>query len=324
MDEDNEIMQSFRPLYSRFENMPRLLEDPPLLAHYTTIPVLEKILEREEVWFSNPLFMNDLQEMRFGLNEGAYMFLSDPTIRLRAGGTQANADLLEKQFQFYFTKFENEAAFDTYVFCLSEHARDDNDGLLSMWRGYGGHGNGAALIFNPGNINLNPNSIMALAQVSYASTHKRLEELRALLVQWSEISASLALPTEKLFLAAHTALSIIKTYALTTKHSGFSEEKEWRLIYLAEQDNQNLLKKHLGYYIGARGVEPKLKFKIEPIPGVTSDDIGLDKLLHAILLGPSLSSPLAVQSIGRMLEGIGKGKYRERLKASSIPLRPAG
>ena len=41
---------------------------------------------------------------------------------------------------------------DTYVFCLSEHAKDDTDGLLSMWRGYGGNGNGAAIVFDAGKL----------------------------------------------------------------------------------------------------------------------------------------------------------------------------
>src|SRR6185437_16245190 len=69
MKSDLEISQSYSPLYAKFENMTRLLADPPLFAHYTSIQVLEKILRDEEFWFSNPLFMNDLEEMRFGLRE---------------------------------------------------------------------------------------------------------------------------------------------------------------------------------------------------------------------------------------------------------------
>jgi len=320
MSSDLEISQSFAPLYERFENMTRLVSNPPLLAHYTTIPVLEKIIEKEEIWFSNPLFMNDLQEMRFGMNEGRWIF-TEPELLKEAGGTRERGSMLEHYFQWYYTKFENEGAFDTYIFCLSEHTKDDHDGLLSMWRGYGGHGNGAALIFNPAKVAINPNSVLTLATVSYATTEKRLEELRTLLKQWAELTKGLNLPDEKLHVAAHTALSIIKTYALTTKHSGFGEEKEWRIIYLAEQDNQNLLKKFLGHHIGPRGVEPKLKFKIAPIEGVTGDDMSLDKLLEEIILGPSLSSPLAVQSVARMFEGIGKPDYNKLLKASTIPLR---
>jgi hypothetical protein len=292
MKTDIEISQSYDPLYNRFENHTRLLSDPPLLAHYTSIQVLEKILRDDEIWLSNPLFMNDLQEMRFGLNEGARLF-GRAALLEEAAGTAERALILDQHFQQYFAKFDSEAAFDTYVFCVSEHAREDTDGLLSMWRGYGSHGNGAALIFNPANVTFVPNSILTLATVSYASTEKRLEELGTLLQQWGAITKALALPDDQLYHASYAALSIIKTYALTTKHSGFSEEKEWRLIYLAEHDTQGLLKPYLSHHIGPRGIEPKLKLKIGPIPSATADNFSLDQLLHAIILGPSLSSPLA-------------------------------
>ena len=35
----------------------------------TSMAVLESILRENVVWFSNPLFMNDLEEVRFGINE---------------------------------------------------------------------------------------------------------------------------------------------------------------------------------------------------------------------------------------------------------------
>ena len=44
---------------------------PPDLVHYTSMQTLECILRDKEIWFSNPLFMNDLEELRFGMNEGA-------------------------------------------------------------------------------------------------------------------------------------------------------------------------------------------------------------------------------------------------------------
>jgi hypothetical protein len=43
---------------------------PPLLAHYTSIRVMEAIFQTNKIWLSNRLFMNDLQEVRFGLREG--------------------------------------------------------------------------------------------------------------------------------------------------------------------------------------------------------------------------------------------------------------
>ena len=36
--------------------------------------MLEAILLNEELWLSNPLFMNDKEEVNFGINTGANLF----------------------------------------------------------------------------------------------------------------------------------------------------------------------------------------------------------------------------------------------------------
>lgn len=101
MVDDAAIATLFNPLYARFENTSRFAGNPPLLAHYTSMPVMEKIFEKNEVWFSNPLFMNDLQELRFGLNQGALLF-SDPQLLRRAGGTDARSQLLQHASRIIF------------------------------------------------------------------------------------------------------------------------------------------------------------------------------------------------------------------------------
>src|SRR5580704_4610954 len=133
--DDPKLLELFNPLHVRFDNMARLTKNPPLLAHYTSIRTMEQILQSSTIWFSNPLFMNDTQELRFGMNEGNRLF-SNAKLQKKAGGTDARAALLQSAFSHYFREFEGGDAFDTYVFCLSEHDRANSDGLLSMWRGY--------------------------------------------------------------------------------------------------------------------------------------------------------------------------------------------
>jgi hypothetical protein len=66
-----ELTSRIAPLYSAFINLAALTDNkrPLHLAHYTSLDVLEKITQTNEIWFSNPLFMNDHQEMRFVLFE---------------------------------------------------------------------------------------------------------------------------------------------------------------------------------------------------------------------------------------------------------------
>ena len=57
----------------------------------------------------------------------------------------------------------------------------------------------------------------------------------------------------------------MKLYALVSKHHGFTEEHEWRIIYLPDLDTSKLLTGKFSYIIGKNGIEPKLRFKIEPL-----------------------------------------------------------
>jgi hypothetical protein len=78
-----------------------------------------------------------------------------------------------------------------------------------------------------------------------------------------------------------------------------------------------------GYAIGHRGVEPKLKLKVQPIEGVTGSNLSLTKVVKQIILGPTVSSPLAERSVHRMLQSLGKEVLINRVIASTTPFRPS-
>jgi hypothetical protein len=143
--DDLQISNMFEPLFADLRDGGSF----PLLAHYTSIQALEAILRSNEIWFSNPLFMNDMEEVRFGISAGANPFLTSTELESACGNNE-RFDLLKSKFIQCYNTFANEHVIDTYVFCLSEHVKDDTDGLLSMWRGYGGNGSGAAIVFDTG------------------------------------------------------------------------------------------------------------------------------------------------------------------------------
>src|SRR5689334_21170310 len=111
---DQEAMQLFQPLFIDLDDFHYLLAQKPLLAHYTSIQVLEKIMKNEELWFSNPLFMNDLEEMRFGLHQGIIQFDQLRSEIAQAAGSQARFQKLESAFIGYYRQFENTHAIDVY------------------------------------------------------------------------------------------------------------------------------------------------------------------------------------------------------------------
>lgn len=293
----------------------------PLLAHYTSIQTLEKILENNEIWFSNPLLMNDFEELQFGINEGARIFRTHDGLRSACGNDERYLEL-QAGFDVYYDQLDLEHAFDTYALCFSEHERDDSDGLLSMWRGYGGNGKGAAIVFDTSKIDPVENSAFILAKVHYGSSEERLEWIASKIDQIADLVRSINFPDQSLYLAAYAFFQRLKLFALFTKHPGFREEREWRVVYMPDQDEEGRITPMLNYSIGEKGVEPKLKFKIGPIDGATGGALSLDLLVDRIVLGPSASGHLAVHGIKRMLERLGRSELLERFVRSSTPFRP--
>jgi hypothetical protein len=314
------ISNPFTSLWSDIQTADNFPAHRPLLAHYTSIETLEQILINNEMWFSNPLYMNDIEELRFGLNEGAAAFRQHSGIR-EACGEPARYSVLLQSFDNHFQQFDQIHAFDTYVLCFSEHHIDDTDGLLSMWRGYGNNGHGVAIVIDTAKIEAVGIPLLIVSKVSYASRDERLQWIKNKLDEFAGLLKQVALSGDALNAAASALLERIKTFAIFTKHRGFREEKEWRFVHVKQYDQGQLLEKMLSYAIGRRGLEPKLKFKLAPIEGITAGDLGIEKLVHQIILGPSISNLLTAKTVGRMLEQLGKGLLIERLRASSTPFR---
>lgn len=217
------------------------------------------------------------------------------------------------------SEFGNKHVLDTYVFCMSEHC--SQDGLLSMWRGYGGNGNGAAIVFDTSKFDENGDAPIIISKVWYASTAERHEWIAKKINQFENLLKKNHIPNDRLYLPVHMLFSRLKIFSLFTKHHGFKEEQEWRAVYALEGDQKKLLSHNLDYAIGRSGIEPKLKFKIEPVEGLTPDDFSLQKIVCEILLGPSLASPLSQAAVRRMLEMAGKPLLAERVAVSTTPYR---
>jgi hypothetical protein len=321
-EEFNAIYGLYLRLYSHIKTK-ESPDEPLLLAHYTSVETVERILKNGEVWFSNPLYMNDLEEMRAGIFLGSQLF---PEFAQKADTRPDRIRKLIDAFNHYTAHLTVEAAIDTYVFCLCEHKHED--GLLSMWREYGRRGNGAALVLNTQKFNYQAFSPLIIAKVDYVSREQREQKLRSYLGEWAQITREANLPDDRIYLAAYFAFQFVKAVALTTKHHGFAEENEWRVIYVPERDQLGYLTSMLDYFVGLRGVEPKLKFKLgvplRPESG-TGDDLmtgALDDILAGIILGPTVSSPLAEAAFVKMLERMGKKHLKDRVSRSTIPLRP--
>lgn len=290
----------------------------PKLAHYTSILTLERIAQTGEIWFSNPLYMNDVDELRYGIGLGLHAVRSHGGLRNGLPPDHYNA--LLDAFDALYTAFDNDSAFDVYVFSCSHHDEEiGDDGLLSMWRGYGGDGNGVAIVFEMAGLAAARTSPLLVRQVQYLSYEESEAWIDDKLHQFAAALSRLAPPVEQMAAAAAALFERIKLFALFTKHRGFHEEREWRVVYLREQDRQAALTQQLHYAIGPRGIEPRLRFTTEALAGPDGSP-ALREMVRRIILGPVLATPLALRSVVRMLE-IHQPAWAHRVTRSSTPYR---
>lgn len=293
----------------------------PLLAHYTSIAVFEQMMANDEVWFSNPLYMNDLEELRFGMLEGARAFRESSILREALPSPEAHACLID-YFDHLFNEFDTKHAFQTYIMCLSLHPPENTDGRLSMWRGYGAGGNGVAIVFDTAKVEANEASPLIVGPINYGSSAQRLDWINEKVNALAGILKGQDLDDETLFKAAYHWIERLKLFSLFTKHIGFAEENEWRVVYMSERDPDGALSKMHSYAITARGAEPKLKLQVRPLKGVFSEDLIFDKIVDRVILGPTTSTVLAANTVKRILEQKGKGILAEKIVPSTIPFRP--
>ena len=315
---DDEIRNLFAPLWVQGEDS--FPNRRPLLAHYTSASVLESILRSNEIWFSHPLLMNDHQEVTFGLNAATQLLLMSDRIRA-ACGSQQRFEILRNTFFDWFNRFVSEHLPSTFVLCFCEHASDDNDGLLSMWRGYGDQGRGVAVVFDTAQVVRRDDSPLIIAKVDYGSEDEQRDRVQMLLGQCADILENNTIPDDKLVICSFFIFQRLKQFAIFTKHRGFREESEWRVVYMRDIAGSELLNHMIGYSNGPRGLEPKLKLNIEAIAGMPeTDNLSLSTFVDRIILGP-LSSPLAMTACGNLVESFGHPALRGRIRRSTIPFR---
>lgn len=305
----------FRYASARQDN---LIKERLTLAHYTSAEVAAQILLKQNIWMRNASSMNDYMEVTFG-SECLKTALGDHRDRFTAALEAVRPNLANQVLEWL-----DRAGFNhqhhTYLTSMSEHDPDDELGLLSMWRAYGGAVAGVALVFNTDFLAIDTNALAAWSSPvvygkpaflnAFEQTVEGFEQNRDLLRSVDPDSLK-----SIIFNALQFAI-------LSTKHIGFQEEREWRVIHLPRESASAWVEPTFETVRGKPEVVYHLPLANQV--GMNLPQIDLNRLLHRVIIGPCLNPYQVASTFEDILRFLKIENPGERIRISHIPLRQAG
>lgn len=291
------------------------------LAHYTSAENGVNILRGKTLWLRNAALMNDFSEIAYGHHCIAHCFgNTDLGKRLHDAVDPAHPGLIGEVWQ-WLANAESNARLHTYMASVCEHGAEDSFGRLSMWRAYGGDKAGVALVFNTDFLDADPTTLDTYTSpVLYADEHGFADEFEKLVRNLEQNRELLAQ------VPADNARSIIfyamQFAVLSTKHPGFTEEQEWRVIHSPYDGGSAFVLPSAESVAGIPQVVYKLPLQNQD--GMNMPEVELPKLLHRVIIGPSAYPNQIAEAYYEVLRALGIEDARARISVSHIPLRRVG
>lgn len=316
-DPDTLLLQNlFQPHAAQAER--EALEAGGRFAYYTTADTAASILRNQEIWMRNTRVMNDSMEVEHGFTCLNAAYKSEAGRRLKEilnSCFPGLSDKVEKLFNDWLPQMRA----DSYISCVSVHTEDeDKHGRLSMWRAYGGTA-GVALILNGDPMFGTSEVGVHTSPVAYfneSGFKRQFEKLVAGLEESRELVARLDRD-----IVQNWIFQSFRFAALGTKHPGFAEEREWRIVATPGMYDtpKGLLVESVET---VRGVPQKvLKLQLKNLPEHELMGIALPELLHKIIIGPCDFPDILASALQRLLEERGVENAAQKIEISDIPLR---
>lgn len=311
---DLQRLQLFHPF--AFNKIASALTSNARFVHYTSADTAMKIIQNEEVWMRKSTCMNDFNEIEHGFNclQRAYKEHKDRFVAIFDSLFPGLCKRIEDHFNGWLPSFRN----STYIACISEHDdKEDLNGRLSMWRAYGSP-RGVALVVEGGPFLRPTDALQAYTSpVAYLSEMQFSEEFVRLLEGFEKGKAVLSAMSEDELLGS--LFEVFRMATLCTKHPGFAEEREWRIIYSPSMGESARIKPDIFTFDGV----PQRIFKI-PLKNVPDEGlygIEVPEVLDRIIIGPTDFAVEIKEALGVVLETKGIEQPLGMIWISDIPLR---
>jgi len=312
--EELRIAQIFNPRAVR--KRAEILEKKQRFVHYTTAQAAASIIRNKEVWMRNALCMNDYSEVQHGL---------DCLVDAYRENGRPLKDTLEglfpgfcKEFEELFSSWMPALRHHTYITCVSEHQNDeDTVGRLSMWRAYG-QTTGVAMVLYSAPFFADSDALNAYSRpIAYLSTDQFKREFRALVTGLAEgVELLRTLSREEV---KNLLFNSFMFAGLCTKHPGYVEEKEYRVVHCPKLHPSTRLIKAVEIIGGAPQIVYKIPLQNIPDEGLTG--VELPELLDRLIIGPTQHPLATYNAFVDLLNDAGVPNANEKVCVSDIPLR---
>ena len=286
-------------------------------AHYTSADAAMKIITGRRVWMRRANVMNDFSELEYGVARLEAARAGRSWTALCAALDAAHPSVSEA-VTAALPRMIEDARSATFLTALCRHPPAEDDlGRLSMWRAYGGPV-GVCLVLAPG-VLLRPS--LALNVFNHPVSYLDDEAFqRMLLVTAGSLLGELALlrrmRSEEV---AEFTLGALRDAVLCTKHPGFAEELEWRLIHSPRVASSVRVPCELITI----GDQPQTVHMI-PLCDIPAEGLhGLEPntLVERIIIGPTATPDPTREALVETLRLAGASDAEQRVVVSAIPLR---
>jgi len=267
------------------------------------------------------VLMNDFSEVEYG-HERIREAISEKSVggRLDFLLNQVGNSLYDEVLGRIDSFYEDRAA-QTYMVSISEHGdaerEEDEYGRLSMWRAYGGNPN-VAFVFNNDPFLNETNALNAFTSpVLYAGREKFLREFSRMVDSFEqniELAKQIGVVGVRKLI-----FNLMHFTALSTKHPGFAEEREWRVLYSPTVWKSDKIVSSIEVIGGVPQVIHKIPLQNYPEQGHINSE--LHELLYEIIIGPTDNPEPIREAIVQKLDEAGVPDAAMKVRASNIPLR---
>jgi hypothetical protein len=288
-------------------------------VHYTSAEGAFSILKNKCIWLRNSSLMNDFSEVQHGLNCLREAWAHENLgLRFNSVINQISSKT-SPPIEGVFNQHLGDLINESYLVSFSAHGNDEEDqyGRLSMWRAYG-KTTGVALVMKNGPFIRHSGAITAsTTPVLYADKILLIKYFQEIIESIERNISFLKQLDENII--QDLFQNIMNILVLSTKHKGFHEEKEWRVIYsptIYPCDNIH------ADYVTLNGVPQKIykiPFTNHPEQGFTGATI--PEMLDKIIIGPTAHPYPVAKTFIDLLEENGVPNPQQKVVVSDIPLR---